>query len=78
MDGSAQDPDARQKLEEMLKSDMGGGKFQNMNVDEWLKNIRVERPGGEAGGGGSGKKAAAADNVDELLGDDLVRDHDEL
>ena len=74
---SAQDPDARLKLEEMLKKDMSGGKFANMNVDDWLKNIRVERPGGNAGAG-SGKKPAMADDVDELLGDDLVKDHDEL
>ncbi len=58
---------------------MGGGKFGSMNVDDWLKNVRLERPGGAAGdGSGGGKKAAATDDVDELLGDDLVKDHDEL
>ena len=77
---SAQDPDARLKLEEMLKGGggIGGGKFGSMNVDDWLKNIRVERPGGAAGDGSSGGKKAATDDVDELLGDDLVKDHDEL
>ena len=72
-----QDPDARQKLEDMLKGDMGGGKFGN--VDDWLKNIKVEQPaGGDAGGRGGRRSAPLPDDVDELLGDDLVKNHDEL
>ena len=74
----AQDPDARLKLEEMLKGDgMGGAKFGN--VDDWLKNIKVEQPAGGVFGAKGGKKTAPApDDVEQLLGDDLVKDHDEL
>ena len=73
----AQDPDARSKLEDMLKG--SGAKFGNM--EDWMKNIKVEQPAGGAAGGSGGSKsrsAPARSEEDDLLGDDLLKDHDEL
>jgi len=54
----------------MLKG--SGAKFGNM--EGWMKNIKVEQPaGGDAGG-----SAPARSEQDDLLGDDLLEDHDEL
>ena len=63
----------------MLKGEgMGGAKFGN--IDDWLKNIKVEQPAGGTAGGGSGRRgsAPARSEEDDLLGDDLLKDHDEL
>ncbi len=60
----------------MLKG--SGAKFGNM--EDWMKNIKVEQPaGGDAGGsGGRSRSAPARSEEDDLLGDDLLKDHDEL
>ena len=75
-----QDPENRKKLEDLLRNSAGAQGAKFTNVEDMLKNIRTAQGAeGTAGGEASRKPARSGrDPDDDILGDDLLGDHDEL